>query len=58
MPRPKPHEIEGANLADARKIKAAVGVPVICTGGFQTASVIADAIERGDCDLVSASPGR
>jgi 2,4-dienoyl-CoA reductase-like NADH-dependent reductase (Old Yellow Enzyme family) len=50
---PKPHEIEGANLANARKIKAAVGVPVICTGGFQTASVIADAIQRGDCDLVS-----
>ena len=28
-------------------------VPVICTGGFQTASVIAKAIERGDCDAVS-----
>ena len=25
----------------------------ICTGGFQTASVIRDAIERGDCDAVS-----
>ena len=50
---PKPNEIEGANLADSRKIKAAVGVPVICTGGFQTASVIAAAIERGDCDMVS-----
>src|SRR5688572_19200492 len=50
---PKPHEIEGANLVNARKIKAAVNVPVICTGGFQTASVIAGAIERGDCDLVS-----
>ena len=30
-------------------------VPVICTGGFQTASVIAGAIERGDCDAVSAA---
>jgi 2,4-dienoyl-CoA reductase-like NADH-dependent reductase (Old Yellow Enzyme family) len=50
---PKPHEIEGANLANARKVKAAVNVPVICTGGFQTASVIADAIQRGDCDMVS-----
>jgi 2,4-dienoyl-CoA reductase-like NADH-dependent reductase (Old Yellow Enzyme family) len=50
---PKPHEIEGANLADARLVKAAVGVPVICTGGFQTASVIAGAIQRGDCDMVS-----
>ena len=50
---PKPDAIEGANLANARRIKAAVNVPVICTGGFQTASVIAAAIERGDCDMVS-----
>jgi 2,4-dienoyl-CoA reductase-like NADH-dependent reductase (Old Yellow Enzyme family) len=28
---------------------------VICTGGFQTASVIAKALERGDCDAVSAA---
>jgi 2,4-dienoyl-CoA reductase (NADPH2) len=28
-------------------------VPVICTGGFQTASVIRAAIDRGDCDAVS-----
>ena len=28
-------------------------MPVICTGGFQTASVIDGAIERGDCDAVS-----
>lgn len=46
-------EIEGKNLGDARSIKAAVSVPVICTGGFQTASIIAGAIERGDCDAVS-----
>ena len=39
-------------------MKAAVDVPVICTGGFQTASVIAAALERGDCDAVSASRGR
>jgi 2,4-dienoyl-CoA reductase (NADPH2) len=32
-----------------------VNVPVICTGGFQTASVIARAIESGDCDAVSAA---
>jgi 2,4-dienoyl-CoA reductase-like NADH-dependent reductase (Old Yellow Enzyme family) len=50
---PAPAEIEGANLPDARRVKAAVAVPVICTGGFQTASVIAAAIERGDCDAVS-----
>jgi 2,4-dienoyl-CoA reductase (NADPH2) len=50
-----PTRIEGANLGDARKIKDAVTVPVICTGGFQTASVIRAAIERGDCDAVSAA---
>jgi len=52
---PEPDKIEGANLPEARRIKAAVKVPVICTGGFQTASVIAAAIERGDCDAVSAA---
>jgi len=45
--------IEGVNLPDARQIKRAVSVPVICTGGFQTASLIRAAIERGDCDAVS-----
>jgi len=50
-----PNEIEGKNLKDARAIKDAVTVPVICTGGFQTGSVIAGAIERGDCDAVSAA---
>ena len=52
---PEPDKIEGVNLPEARRIKAAVKVPVICTGGFQTASVIAAAIERGDCDAVSAA---
>ena len=28
-------------------------MPVLCTGGFQTASVVAAAIERGDCDGVT-----
>jgi len=46
-------EIEGVNLPDARAIKQAVAVPVLCTGGFQTASVIRSAISRGDCDAVS-----
>jgi 2,4-dienoyl-CoA reductase-like NADH-dependent reductase (Old Yellow Enzyme family) len=46
-------EIEGKNLPDSRAIKAAVTVPVICTGGFQTASVISKAITAGDCDAVS-----
>jgi 2,4-dienoyl-CoA reductase (NADPH2) len=45
--------IEGINLPESRLVKQAVGVPVLCTGGFQTASVIAAAIERGDCDGVT-----
>jgi 2,4-dienoyl-CoA reductase (NADPH2) len=50
---PPPDKIEGQNLPDARRVKAAVAVPVICTGGFQTGSVIDAAIGRGDCDAVS-----
>jgi 2,4-dienoyl-CoA reductase (NADPH2) len=48
-----PDQIEGLTLPDARQIKQAVNVPVLCTGGFQTASVIRAAIDRGDCDGVS-----
>jgi 2,4-dienoyl-CoA reductase-like NADH-dependent reductase (Old Yellow Enzyme family) len=50
---PPADEIEGQNLADARLVKHGVSVPVIVTGGFQTASVIAGALDRGDCDAVS-----
>jgi 2,4-dienoyl-CoA reductase (NADPH2) len=50
---PPPDQIEGLSLPDSRVIKQAVKVPVICTGGFQTASVIRAAIQRGDCDGVS-----
>ena len=46
-------QIEGLTLPDARVIKQALTVPVICTGGFQTASVIRKAITDGDCDGVS-----
>jgi 2,4-dienoyl-CoA reductase (NADPH2) len=46
--------IEGLNLPDARAIKQAVGdLPVLCTGGFQTAAIIDQAIARGDCDAVT-----
>lgn len=45
--------IEGINLPSARAVKRAVSIPVICTGGFQTASVIEKAIADGDCDAVS-----
>jgi 2,4-dienoyl-CoA reductase (NADPH2) len=49
----KKRGVEGINLADCRVIKEAVSVPVVCTGGFQTASLVAAAIGRGDCDAVT-----
>ena len=45
--------IEGINVEYARKIRQHVSVPVICTGGFQHATVIADVIRNGWCDAVS-----
>ena len=45
--------IEGLNLADSEAIRKAVSIPVICTGGFQTASVIREAIRQGRCHAVS-----
>ncbi len=45
--------IEGINLESSRAFKQRVKIPVLCTGGFQTASVIRHAIEAGDCDAVS-----
>ena len=45
--------VEGANLVDARAIKDEVAIPVLCTGGFQTASIVRAALERGDCDAVT-----
>jgi 2,4-dienoyl-CoA reductase-like NADH-dependent reductase (Old Yellow Enzyme family) len=50
-------KIEGINLPDSQAIKQAVNVPVICTGGFQTASVIRQAITDGRCDAVSIARG-
>ncbi len=45
--------IEGLVLPDAHRIKQAVKVPVICTGGFQTATVIEQALTDLLCDAVS-----
>ncbi len=44
---------EGVNLDDAHAVKRAVGIPVIVTGGFQTASFIRAALEEGKCDGVT-----
>lgn len=45
--------IEGINAEFARAIKQQVSVPVLCTGGFQHASLIAQLIRAGWCDAVS-----
>ena len=45
--------VEGANLSDSRAVKAAVSIPVLCTGGFQTASVVRRALADGACDAVT-----
>jgi 2,4-dienoyl-CoA reductase-like NADH-dependent reductase (Old Yellow Enzyme family) len=45
--------IEGIALGETRAVKEAVSIPVLCTGGFQTRSVVEAAIERGDCDGVT-----
>ena len=45
--------IEGISLDEARAIKAAVSIPVLSTGGWQTASKIRAAIGGGSCDGVA-----
>ncbi len=45
--------IEGINLPAAQAIKQAVSIPVLCTGGFQTAEIIREAIRQGFCDAVT-----
>jgi 2,4-dienoyl-CoA reductase-like NADH-dependent reductase (Old Yellow Enzyme family) len=45
--------IEGINLPAAKAIKTAVRVPVLCTGGFQTAEIIREAMRQHFCDAVT-----
>lgn len=51
--RTKPDIIEGISVDDAREVKKNVSVPVLCTGGFQTASYIRKVINEGYCDGVA-----
>ncbi|NEO78402.1 NADH:flavin oxidoreductase [Moorena sp. SIO4G3] len=44
---------QGISISDAKEIKKHVNIPVICTGGFQQASYIREAISEGFCDAVS-----
>jgi 2,4-dienoyl-CoA reductase (NADPH2) len=50
-------QLEAASLDDARRIKQAVSVPVIVTGGFQRAPLIREAIQGGSCDAVAIARG-
>jgi 2,4-dienoyl-CoA reductase-like NADH-dependent reductase (Old Yellow Enzyme family) len=45
--------VEGMNLPESRAVKRAVSIPVLCTGGFQTGSVVRKALADGDCDAVT-----
>jgi 2,4-dienoyl-CoA reductase (NADPH2) len=51
--RMKPAIVEGISIENCRAIKQAVKIPVICTGGFQTASFISKCVRNGSCDGVS-----
>lgn len=51
--RKRSDTIEGINIPAAREVKQSVGIPVLCTGGFQTASYIRKVIDEGSCDAVS-----
>jgi 2,4-dienoyl-CoA reductase (NADPH2) len=51
--RARGDRIEGLNLPAAKAIKEAVGVPVLCTGGFQSAEIIREAIRQQFCDAVT-----
>jgi 2,4-dienoyl-CoA reductase-like NADH-dependent reductase (Old Yellow Enzyme family) len=46
-------KVEGMNLPEARAVKQAASIPVLVTGGFQTASVVRQALADGDCDAVT-----
>ncbi len=48
---------EGFNLAYARRFKRAVGIPVLCVGGFRTRRAMERAIDEGSCDAVTVSRG-
>jgi 2,4-dienoyl-CoA reductase-like NADH-dependent reductase (Old Yellow Enzyme family) len=47
--RKQPEIMEGINLAECKAISDAVTIPVLCTGGFQTASLIRNALENNFC---------
>lgn len=52
-----PEKVEGLLAADARAIRQAVKIPVLMTGGFQTAHGIGGALRQGACDAVTIARG-
>ena len=51
--RTQPASPEGLNVPDAAEIRRHVSIPVLCTGGFQTASYVRKILAEGLCDGVS-----
>ena len=49
----KGRPVEGVGLDEARAIKRVVSIPVISTGGYQSASFVREAIASGACDGIS-----
>jgi 2,4-dienoyl-CoA reductase (NADPH2) len=49
----KTRAFQGINVRAAQAIKQNVRIPVLCTGGFQTASFIANVLTTGACDAVT-----
>jgi len=48
-----PERLEGFAAPDAKAIKAAVKIPVLLTGGFQTSRGIGRVLRDGSCDAVT-----
>ena len=48
-----PLDIKGEHVDKAQRVKQSVNIPVLCTGGFQTATYIRKVINEGYCDAVT-----
>jgi 2,4-dienoyl-CoA reductase-like NADH-dependent reductase (Old Yellow Enzyme family) len=51
--RKRTMDVEGLNAGNSLEIKRHVRIPVLCTGGFQRASLMRRVIEEGCCDAVT-----
>jgi 2,4-dienoyl-CoA reductase-like NADH-dependent reductase (Old Yellow Enzyme family) len=48
-----PQMVEDINAPAAAQVKKHVRMPIICTGGFQTADGILRVLQNGSCDAAS-----